>query len=123
MSRPSQGTAVVHLEPWGPDDLPLLKRLLGDPVMMAHLGGPESPEKIAERHLRYQRLGDAGAGRMFKIVDDAIGDAAVSENLAAALPSRSVGSRSEHFPASPPLGEKLTNPLEIWVLRLCSSRI
>jgi RimJ/RimL family protein N-acetyltransferase len=64
-------TASVHLEPWGPDDLPLLQRLLGDPGMMAHLGGPESPDKIAERHLRYQRLGDPGAGRMFKIVDDA----------------------------------------------------
>jgi RimJ/RimL family protein N-acetyltransferase len=74
MSRPSQGTAAVHLEPWGPDDLALLERLLGDPVMMAHLGGPESPEKIAERHQGFQRLGDAGAGRMFKIVDDASGD-------------------------------------------------
>jgi RimJ/RimL family protein N-acetyltransferase len=48
-----------------------LRHLLGDPAMMAHLGGPESPDKIAERHLRYQRLGDPGAGRMFKIVDDA----------------------------------------------------
>jgi RimJ/RimL family protein N-acetyltransferase len=65
---------AVHLEPWAADDLPLLKRLLGDPVMMAHLGGPESPEKIAERHVRFQRLGDAGTGRMFKIVDDATGD-------------------------------------------------
>jgi RimJ/RimL family protein N-acetyltransferase len=74
MSRPSQGTAVVHLEPWGPDGLPLLERLLGDPVMMAHLGGPESSDKIAERHQRFQQVGDAGAGRMFKIVDDATGD-------------------------------------------------
>jgi RimJ/RimL family protein N-acetyltransferase len=65
---------VVHLEPWGPDDLPLLERLLGDPVMMAHLGGPESSEKIAERHLRFQRLANAGTGRMFKIVDDATRD-------------------------------------------------
>ena len=65
--------AAVHLEPWGPDDLPLLERLLGDPMMMAHLGGPESADKIAERHLRFQRPGDAGAGRMFKIVDDATG--------------------------------------------------
>jgi len=42
-------------------------------MMMAHLGGPESADKIAERHLRFQRPGDAGAGRMFKIVDDATG--------------------------------------------------
>jgi RimJ/RimL family protein N-acetyltransferase len=74
MPRSSQGTAAVHLEPWGPDDLPLLERLLSDPVMMTHLGGPESPEKIAGRHQRFQRLGDAGPGRMFKIVDDATGD-------------------------------------------------
>jgi RimJ/RimL family protein N-acetyltransferase len=71
MSPSSKYAAAVHLEPWGPDDLPLLERLLGDPVMMEHLGGPESPEKIAERHQRFQRLGDGGAGRMFKIVDDA----------------------------------------------------
>ena len=74
MSQSSQRTAAVHLEPWGPDDLRLLERLFGDPAMMAHLGGPESPEKIAERHVRFQRLGDAGAGRMFKIVDDASRD-------------------------------------------------
>jgi RimJ/RimL family protein N-acetyltransferase len=43
----------VHLEPWGEGDLPLLTRLLGDPAMMTHLGGPESEEKIAERHARY----------------------------------------------------------------------
>ena len=42
--------------------------------MMTHLGGPESPDKIAERHLRFQQLGEAGTGRMFKIVDDASGD-------------------------------------------------
>jgi RimJ/RimL family protein N-acetyltransferase len=74
MSRSSQRTTSVRLEPWGSDDLGLLERLLGDPAMMAHLGGPESPEKIAERHLRFQRLGEAGTGRMFKIVDDATGE-------------------------------------------------
>jgi RimJ/RimL family protein N-acetyltransferase len=74
MSRSSQGRAAVHLGSWGPDDLPLLERLLGDPVMMEHLGGPESPEKIAEGHLRFQQTGDPGAGRMFKIVDDATGE-------------------------------------------------
>ena len=29
-----------RVEPWGEDDLPLLHRLLGDPAMMEHLGGP-----------------------------------------------------------------------------------
>jgi len=43
----------IHLEPWAEDDLPLLQALLGDPAMMEHLGGPEAPEKIVERHGRY----------------------------------------------------------------------
>ena len=74
MFRSRQRTAAVHLEPWGPDDLQLLERLLGDPAMMSHLGGPESPQKIAERHVKYQRIGDPGTGRIFKIVDDASGE-------------------------------------------------
>ena len=62
------------IEPWGEDDLPLLHRLLGDPAMMEHLGGPESPEKIEERHGRY--LGEHGEGvaKMFKVVDAATGE-------------------------------------------------
>jgi RimJ/RimL family protein N-acetyltransferase len=61
----------VHIEPWGEDDLPLLERLLGDPAMMEHLGGPESPQKIRERQARYEPA-DSG---MFRIVagDDAVG--------------------------------------------------
>ena len=58
----------VQLEPWGDDDLPLLHALLGDPVMMEHLGGPESPEKIVERQARY--VGNPGA---LKIVVDGVG--------------------------------------------------
>jgi RimJ/RimL family protein N-acetyltransferase len=45
---------VIRLEPWSPGNVELLQRLLGDPVMMEHLGGPESPEKIAERQTRYE---------------------------------------------------------------------
>jgi RimJ/RimL family protein N-acetyltransferase len=44
---------TIQLEPWGEGDLALLQALLGDPAMMEHLGGPESPEKIAERQGRY----------------------------------------------------------------------
>lgn len=62
---------MVRLEPWGDGDLPLLEQLLGDPAMTQHLGGPESHEKIAERHARYQEP----HSRMFKIVDDATGEA------------------------------------------------
>ena len=60
------------IEPWGEDDLPLLHRLLGDPAMTEHLGGPESPEKIEERHGRYL-AGDVSA-KMFKVVDASTGE-------------------------------------------------
>jgi len=58
----------VTIEPWGADDLPLLERLMGDRAMTEHLGGPESPEKIAERHGRYLKA--AAGDRMFRIVDE-----------------------------------------------------
>ena len=60
------------LEPWGSGDLPLLERLMGDPRMTEHLGGPETPEKLRERQARYESL--EGGERMFKIVDTASGD-------------------------------------------------
>lgn len=40
----------MTLEAWGRDNLPLLERLMGDPRMTKHLGGPESPQKLRERH-------------------------------------------------------------------------
>jgi RimJ/RimL family protein N-acetyltransferase len=61
---------AVRLERWGKDDLPLLEQLLGDPRMTEHLGGPERPEKIAERHTRYLK---AESG-VFKIVDEESGE-------------------------------------------------
>ena len=60
----------VRIEPWADGDLPLLERLLGDPAMMDHLGGPETPEKIAQRHERY--LAHPGPG-MFRIDVDGEG--------------------------------------------------
>jgi RimJ/RimL family protein N-acetyltransferase len=61
----------VRLEPWGEGDLSLLRRLLGDPAMTTHLGGPESEEKLSERQARYVKLDEGGAGQMFKVVDEA----------------------------------------------------
>jgi RimJ/RimL family protein N-acetyltransferase len=63
--------ATVTLEPWGSGDLPLLERLMGDPRMTEHLGGPETLDKLRERQDRYERL--EGGDRMFKIVDAASG--------------------------------------------------
>jgi RimJ/RimL family protein N-acetyltransferase len=62
--------AGVRLEPWGKDDLPLVRRLMGDPAMTEHLGGPESEEKLVDRQRRYER--ETG---MFKIVDGETGEA------------------------------------------------
>jgi hypothetical protein len=45
---------LCAIEPWDEHDLPLLHRIMGDPEMTEHLGGPESPEKIGERELRYE---------------------------------------------------------------------
>jgi RimJ/RimL family protein N-acetyltransferase len=61
----------VHLEAWGPHDLPLLEQTVGDPAMMVYLGGAETPEKIAERQERYAAPGSG----MFKVVDDETGEA------------------------------------------------
>src|SRR5512143_1951792 len=60
----------VNLRLWGQGDLTLLERLMGDRVMMEHLGGPESPEKIRERHLRYCQSSLSGRDLMFAIVLD-----------------------------------------------------
>jgi RimJ/RimL family protein N-acetyltransferase len=61
--------ARIRLEPWSEGDLPLLQALLGDPVMMKHLGGPESEEKIAKRQARYEQPDS----KQFKIIDEATG--------------------------------------------------
>jgi RimJ/RimL family protein N-acetyltransferase len=59
---------TIRLEAWTEDDLPLVQALLGDPAMTEHLGGPEAPEKIVERHRRYVDTPTA-----FKIVVDGVG--------------------------------------------------
>lgn len=58
----------IDFRPWSAGDLPLLQRLMGDPAMTEHLGGPQTPEKISERHERYRRTSDSARGRMFAIV-------------------------------------------------------
>lgn len=57
----------VRLTPWTDADLDLLRRL-NTPEIWAHLGGPETEEKVLERHARYLDTGSAGSGRMYTIV-------------------------------------------------------
>jgi RimJ/RimL family protein N-acetyltransferase len=64
----------VRLEPWEPGDLALLRALHGDAAMMAHLGGPESEEKLRDRLARYA---EPGSG-MFKVIDLGSGEPAGS---------------------------------------------
>jgi RimJ/RimL family protein N-acetyltransferase len=64
----------IRIEPWGEGDQPLLERIMGDPAMTEHLGGPESPEKIADRQKRYVALPSTGTGWMFKVVDAETGE-------------------------------------------------
>jgi RimJ/RimL family protein N-acetyltransferase len=66
--------SVVRLEPWGEGDLALLQKLMGDPEMTRHLGGPESDEQITERHARFLRLAEEGSARVCKIVLQASGE-------------------------------------------------
>jgi len=60
----------VMLQPYAAADLPLLQQLLGDADTMTHLGGPETPEQIRQRHQRYLHLPETD--RMFTIVLDGI---------------------------------------------------
>lgn len=61
------------LQPWSEGDLPLLEKLLGDPSMTEHLGGPENPEQIRKRHQRYLHLPETD--HMFKIISNTTSEA------------------------------------------------
>jgi RimJ/RimL family protein N-acetyltransferase len=61
-------SAAVRLERWSAADHDLLAELNGDEAQMAHVGGAESPEKIAERQARY--VVDPG---QFRIVEETTG--------------------------------------------------
>ena len=59
----------VSLEPWRPGDLAVLERA-NTPVMTRFLGGPESPDDLAERHAEYLRLAETGTGGMYRLLVD-----------------------------------------------------
>ena len=65
-------TSPVAIRPWSADDLMVLERN-NAPEMTLHLGGPESPEKVRDRHERYQRHWRDGTAWMFTVrVDDEV---------------------------------------------------
>ncbi|MDQ0962211.1 RimJ/RimL family protein N-acetyltransferase [Streptomyces sp. B4I13] len=59
----------VRLVPWSEGDFWLLRRT-NSPETTGRLGGPESEEKLADRHRRYLEL---PAGRMYRVVSAADG--------------------------------------------------
>jgi RimJ/RimL family protein N-acetyltransferase len=63
--------AEVRLVPWPAEGLELLVRLVGDPAMMTHLGGPEPLEKIKKRQARYEQPNS----RQFMVVLEGSGEA------------------------------------------------
>ncbi|MDG0794833.1 GNAT family N-acetyltransferase [Cohnella ginsengisoli] len=58
---------LVEIVPWSAGHLELLHRM-NAPEMTEHLGGPETEAQVAERHERYMRIAEKGAGRMFAVV-------------------------------------------------------
>jgi RimJ/RimL family protein N-acetyltransferase len=56
------------IEPWPRGAVDVLTELLADPVMMEHLGGPETPERIAKRQADYEQ---PGSGQYAITVDGA----------------------------------------------------
>jgi RimJ/RimL family protein N-acetyltransferase len=57
---------TVRLEAWTQADLGLLRQA-NTPEMTAHLGGPETEERLLDRH-RYLRLSAPGDGQMLAVV-------------------------------------------------------
>ncbi len=64
----SEPPIAIELRRWSEQDLPLLERLMGDPAMTEHLGGPETPDKIRKRHARYLKPGSSGNDHMYAIL-------------------------------------------------------
>ncbi|WP_189176249.1 GNAT family N-acetyltransferase [Streptomyces lasiicapitis] len=70
----TQTSSHVRLVPWSEGDFDLLVRH-NAPEMTAHLGGPETHEKLLDRHQRYLGLDDRQGG-MFRIVTHPEGETA-----------------------------------------------
>jgi len=60
-------TQTVRLEAWTQADLSLLRQA-NTREMTAHLGGPETEDKLLDRHRRYLQPDDPGTGQMFAVV-------------------------------------------------------
>jgi RimJ/RimL family protein N-acetyltransferase len=64
--------AEVAIRPWSEGDLWLLQRLLGDPLMTEHIGGPETPDAIRARHERYLASDPSTCGLFAMVVESEV---------------------------------------------------
>jgi RimJ/RimL family protein N-acetyltransferase len=67
-------TVDVVIVPWAEGDLDLLRQL-NAPVMMAHLGGPETEEQLVIRHKRYVDAARSNHSHVFKVLSGATREA------------------------------------------------
>lgn len=63
----NEQVSEIQLRPWAEGDLWLEEKLMGDPALTVYLGGPETPEKIRERHQRYCKMTGSDKGEIFVI--------------------------------------------------------
>ncbi|SFR90179.1 Protein N-acetyltransferase, RimJ/RimL family [Microbacterium sp. cf046] len=71
MADDERDALEVALRRWSDEDFPLLERA-NAPEMTRHLGGPETPEQLRERHDRYLRLGADDRARMWTVEVDGV---------------------------------------------------
>ncbi len=62
----------VGLEAWSPGDIDILERC-NTPEAKRYIGGPETPEKLLDRHRRYLEGARPGGTRMFRVSHDGRG--------------------------------------------------
>jgi len=67
VARMGDSEPGIRLEKWTDACLGLLRQA-NAPEMMAHLGGPETEDRLLDRHQRYLQSADPGAGQMFAVV-------------------------------------------------------
>lgn len=67
MTRMNDSAPAIRLRAWTQADLGLLQQA-NTPEMTEHLGGPETEDQLLDRHHRYLKLKDPGAGQMLAVI-------------------------------------------------------
>jgi len=63
---------MIKLEPWVEGDFQLLVRM-NAPEMTVHLEGPETQDKLGDRHRRYVAAADSDSVHVYRAVDEQTG--------------------------------------------------